>query len=55
MVRLWEPSDGEVADGLRGTVRCVRTGVESAFRSEAELVAFFDTHRQLSSDGDKPT
>ena len=49
VVRVWEPADPGATRKVRGTVRCVRTGVEIAFRDEAELLSFITANRRLDT------
>ena len=40
MVQVRVPHDGDAHPGIRGVVRCVRTGNEEIFRDTGQLVAF---------------
>jgi hypothetical protein len=53
VIRLWEPSDADAPPEIRGKVRCIRTGVEAAFRNAVELLDFIDANRR-SRDGLAP-
>lgn len=53
LVQVWVPADGAVSTLLRGVVRHVTSGVETPFRSEAEMLRVL-RQRGLSRPG-QPT
>ena len=44
LVHVWIPADGAAPPSLRGVVRHVTSGVETPFRSDAEVLALLRRH-----------
>ena len=49
VIRVREPSGDGAPVEVRGTVRCVRTGVEGVFRDGAELLGFIAANQGASN------